>query len=188
MPRLSCGLVALVCAAGVVALTAQGPSVSVVNDLVHLRAPDLHFLEGRALTQLRDGRAARFDMSVELASRRGGPAIARASQEFNVSFDLWEERFAVTRVGQPPRSVSHLSAAAAEAWCLDNVTIPLASISAGDRPAIWVRITLQHKDEPASQSDEPSLSLRRLVDALSRRGESGDAPRLVQAGPFRLTN
>jgi hypothetical protein len=169
-------------------LGAQSVTLTRVNETLHVRAPEFRFLQGRVLTQLRDGRTARLDVRLELLGRANGPVLAQTEQAFNVSFDLWEERFAVTRLGQPARSVSHLTSTAAEAWCLENVTIAASAIQADRRNAVWMRLVLKARDDaPARQTDEESgFSIRILIDALGRR-DARDAPPLVlEAGPFNV--
>jgi len=169
-------------------LGAQSVTVTRVNDTLHVRAPEFRFLQGRTLTQLRDGRTARLDVRLELLGRANGPVLAQVEQAFNVSFDLWEERFAVTRLGQPARSVSHLTSTAAEAWCLENVTIPSSAIQADRRGAVWMRLVLKARDDaPARQTDEEGgFSIRIMIDALGRRAEREAAPLVLEAGPFNL--
>ena len=169
-------------------LGAQSVTLTRVNETLHVRAPEFRFLQGRVLTQLRDGRTARLDVRLELLGRANGPGLAQTEQAFTVSFDLWEERFAVTRLGQPARSVSHLTSTAAEAWCLENVTIAASAIQADRRNAVWMRLVLKARDDaPARQTDEESgFSIRILIDALGRR-DARDAPPLVlEAGPFNV--
>ena len=169
-------------------LGAQSVTVTRTNDTLHVRAPEFRFLQGRVLTQLRDGRTARLDVRMELLERKNGAVLAQAEQGFNVSFDLWEERFAVTRLGQPARSVSHLTSTAAEAWCLENVTIPASAIQAERRGAVWMRLVLKARDDsPARQTDDESgFSIRILIDALGRRVEREAQPLVLEAGPFNV--
>ena len=169
-------------------LGAQSATMTRVNGTLHVRAPEFRFLQGRVLTQLRDGRPARLDLRLELLGRANGPVLAQAEQAFNVSFDLWEERFAVTRLGQPARSVSHLTSTAAEAWCLENITIAVSAIPADRRGSVWMRLHLQPRDEaPARRSDEDSgLSIRVLIDALGRRDDREMRPLVLEAGPFNV--
>lgn len=169
-------------------LGAQSVTLTRVNETLHVRAPEFRFLQGRVLTQLRDGRTARLDVRLELLGRANGPVLAQTEQAFNVSFDLWEERFAVTRLGQPPRSVSHLTSTAAEAWCLENVTIAASAIQADRRNAVWMRLVLKARDDaPARQSDEESgFSIRILIDALGRRDARDAQPLVLEAGPFNV--
>jgi len=191
--RAWCGAVTLAALAAVAlaGLSAQTLSATLVTDAVHVRAPDFRFLQGDVLMRLHDGRAERIDVRLDILARRDGPAAASAEQGFNVSFDLWEERFAVTRIGQPPRSVTHLTSTAAEAWCLDNVTVPVAALGAARAAPVWVRLTLRvHDDDPPPESDVEvmSLSMRRLIDALSLRRKPENPPRILEGGPFRLSN
>jgi hypothetical protein len=94
----------------------------------------------------------------------------------------------VTRVGQPARSVSHLTSTAAEAWCLDNVTIPATAIQPERRAAVWMRLLLRTRDEaPARQSgDDSPFSIRVLIDALGRRDAREAQPLVLEAGPFNV--
>lgn len=167
---------------------AQSVTLTRVNETLHVRAPEFRFLQGRVLTQLRDGRTARLDVRLELLGRANGPVLALTEQAFNVSFDLWEERFAVTRIGQPARSVSHLTSTAAEAWCLENVTIAASAIQADRRTAVWMRLVLKARDDaPARQTDEESgFSIRILIDALGRRDARDAQPLVLEAGPFNV--
>lgn len=169
-------------------LGAQSVTLTRVNETLHVRAPEFRFLQGRVLTQLRDGRTARLDVRLELLGRANGPVLAQTEQAFNVSFDLWEERFAVTRLGQPARSVSHLTSTAAEAWCLENVTIAASAIQADRRNAVWMRLVLKARDDaPARQTDEESgFSIRILIDALGRRDARDAPPVVLEAGPFNV--
>jgi len=169
-------------------LGAQSVTVTRVNETLHVRAPEFRFLQGRVLTQLRDGRTARLDVRLELLGRANGPVLAQTEQAFNVSFDLWEERFAVTRLGQPARSVSHLTSTAAEAWCLENVTMAASAIQADKRSAVWMRLVLRARgDAPARQTDEESgFSIRILIDALGRRDARDAQPLILEAGPFNV--
>jgi hypothetical protein len=150
------------------------------------------FIEGAVMDQLRDGRTVRLDFELTvLDGPRDGAAIAAARQSFNLSFDLWEERIAVTRAAKPPRSVSHLRPRDAEAWCLESLTIARAELSRLTRDTpFWIRLAFQVPDQvtaPDSDADE-TLTIRRLIDVLSRRPRQGELGRSIDAGPFRLSN
>jgi len=89
------------------------------GDLLRLSAPGLHFLTGAPLEQLRNGASVTFVFSVTVVTDGSVSARFRASEPFVVSYDLWEERFSVTRSRAPARAASRLPAGEAEAWCLD---------------------------------------------------------------------
>ncbi len=107
-------------------LGAQAVTVSRVADAVAVRAPGFTFIKGEPLVRLKDGRSVRVDLDLAVLPRPGDPAAARSRQTFVLSYDLWEERFAVTLVGTPPQSVAYLTSTAAEAWCLEQLTVPVS--------------------------------------------------------------
>ena len=170
-------------------LRAQTLTVRAVSDALHVRASGLGFIAGSVLGRLQDGRSVRVDFDLVVLDKPNGAIIARTQQGFNLSFDLWEQRFAVTRIGPMPRSISHLTARAAEDWCLDNVTVPLASLgrTARDTP-FWVRVDYRIQDRASPTGpDDTTFTLQTLIDALSRRREDENRGKSVEAGPFRLS-
>jgi hypothetical protein len=185
------GLLTLVIMASPALLTGQSLTVRAVGDALHVRAAALGLIEGQVSDSLRDGRSVRVDFELTVLERPEGPSVTQGRHGFNLSFDLWEQRFAVTRIGTPPRSVSHLTSKDAEAWCLENVTLPLIALGRFGREApFWVR--LQYRVQglvPASASDDDAaFTLRKLIDVLSRRRQEDEWGKLMEAGPFRLSN
>ena len=59
--------------------------------------------------------------------------LRRGFERFVVSYDLWEEKFSATRMRTARTSASHLSAEAAEAWCLDHLSVPAGGLTT-DKP------------------------------------------------------
>jgi len=168
---------------------AQSFDVHAIADTLQLRGASLGLIEGRVADHLKDGRSVRVDVELTVLEKPRGGAVARGQYTFNVSYDLWEQRYAVTRVGTPPRSISHLTARNAEGWCLENMTVPLTSLGrfAHDVP-FWIRIDYRVQDRaPAeSPSDDSTLGLRTLIDLLSRRRQDEMPMRSLEAGPFRV--
>jgi hypothetical protein len=164
--------------------------VLAMDGVLHIRMSGLRFIEGQVSERLQDGRSVRIDFELTALEKPQGSSIAKAQHSFNLSFDLWEQRFSVTRVGNSPRSISHLTARAAESWCLDNVTLPLTALGrfARDTP-FWVRVDYRVQARtPASNPEESTFTLWTLIDALSRRRDDQEQAKSVEAGPFRLTN
>jgi hypothetical protein len=172
------------------ALTAQSITVSTSGGVVRVRSA-FGFIEGELLDRLRDGRSVRLDFELTLSGQRTGALIAQAKHSFNLSFDLWEERIAVTRLGSPPRSVSHLRPRDAEAWCLENLSVPRGDLGrlANDAP-FWITLSYQVPDDAPGAGPDPddTFTLRRLIDVFSRRPRDNAIGRSIQAGPFRLSN
>jgi hypothetical protein len=171
-------------------LGAQTLTVRTVSNELHVRTSGLGFISGKILERLQDGRSVRIDFEVTVLEKPQGTTVARAQQSFNLSFDLWEQRFAVTRIGPMPRSISHLTARAAEDWCLDNVSVPLTALSRiGRDTPFWLRVDYRVPDRtPAAEAGESTFTLQTLIDVLSRRGEDENRGKSVEAGPFRLSD
>lgn len=171
-------------------LDAQSLTVRTVSDQLHVRASGLAFIAGSVLDRLQDGRTVRIEFEVTVLERARGATVTRVQQSFNLSFDLWEQRYAVTRIGPMPRSISHLTARAAEEWCLDNVTVPIASLGRlGRDTPFWVRVDYRTQDRtPAADPADSTFTLQTLIDVLSRRREDGNSGQSVESGPFRVGN
>lgn len=167
---------------------AQSVTVSRANDSLVVRAPDFDFVKGEPLDRLRDGRTVRVDLELDVLPGPGGSAAAHDRQTFVLSYDLWEERFAVTLTGPPPRSIAYLTAAAAENWCLEQLTVPVAALGRLAREPFWLRLGYRVLDPDATSADNGSsdFTLRGLVDALSRRRKREPLAHAIEAGPFRL--
>ena len=171
-------------------LLAQSTTVRAIGDQLHVQGAALRFIEGPIAERLRDGASIKVDFDLTVLEKPGGATVAQGRQSFSVSFDLWEQRFAVTRTGTTPRSMSHLTAKDVEAWCLDNVTVPLASMGRTGRDVpFWVRIEYRVQNPtPSTDADDSTFTLRRLIDVLSRRRDDQAWGRSIEAGPFRLSN
>src|SRR5262245_29719055 len=109
----------------VVPSSAQTLTIDTVGDSLRIRAPGFSFLNGDPLARLKDGRSVRVELAAMVLPSPGKSVVATTRRIFALSYDLWEERFAVTTVEKRSQSVSHLALAAAEAWCIDQVAIPV---------------------------------------------------------------
>lgn len=171
-----------------VRLAAQAISVSVAGDVMKVHAPALGFLTGEPLVRLKDGRAVRIELALTVLAAQGRSPVAERRRIFALSYDLWEERFAVS-VGAPAQSASHLTQIAAEAWCIDQLTVPVSALGAfgRDRP-FWIQLEYRILDRDAAPEADAGegLTLQGLIEALSRRRRAEPPARSVEAGPFRL--
>jgi hypothetical protein len=169
-------------------LVAQTITIRTVADALHVQVRGLSFIEGPVLTRLKEGRSVLIDFELTVLAKPDGPIVKQAMHGFTLSFDLWEERFAVSRIGSPPKSVSHLRPRDAENWCLDNLTMPVSSLGLGRDTPFWVRLAYRVRDVAPEANEAPGerYTLRGLIDRLSRRREEADLAKSVDAGPFRL--
>lgn len=163
------------------------------NEEIHVAAPKLHFIAGSALERLKNGATVPFEFQLVLWSDSRSKPLANAIERFIVSYDLWEEKYAVTRLrgsalARENKTVSHLSAAAAEAWCVDNIAVTSSGIR-GDLP-LYVRLDV-HSGDPARSSGivgDAGISLPRLIEALSHPIQPGQQRWSVEAGPLKLND
>lgn len=178
-------------AACVYAVTIPAPELQVhlEGDSLRISLPNLSFLSGKPLERLKDGASVAFigQVTVTTAPNSLRPA-ARSVARFALSYDIWEERFSVTKIGQTPdsrRSVSHLSAQAAQSWCLDNLTVDRSQLPNTD---FWVQLDLRAED-PRDQLGiigEPGINITRLIEIFGRPARSAQPRWLLNSGPFRL--
>jgi len=161
-------------------------NVSWDGDDLRVAAPEMHFLTGKPLERLKDGATVVFLTQLTLTTDRFNTILRRTPERFVFSQDVWSEKFSVTKLGPGQRTVSNLSAAAAEAWCLDNVAISSTGLPQ-DRP-FWLRFELrvaEPKDE-AAVIGESGLNLTRLIEIFSRRPHDEQPQWTAEAGPLRL--
>jgi len=177
-------LAAALCAAAPV-VCAQPLSARADAGFLYVSAPKLRFLDGKPLERLNNGGSVIFAIQLTLRTGRDTQVLQRAGGRFAVSYDLWEEKFAVTKLGKPRHAVTHLSAAATEAWCVGNLALPVSGLSR-DTP-FWLRLEVRAEDAREDPLDEEeAFSLTRLVELFSRPPQKEHPLRLAEAGPLRL--
>ncbi len=110
----------------------------------------------------------------------GKSPAATARRIFALSYDLWEERFAVTTVDARSQSVSHLMLAAAEAWCVEQLAVPVSALGALGRDLpFWIRLEYRILDGDAVGIGGLALH----AAGAHRRVESPPQDRVIAACP-----
>ena len=173
-------------------LLAQSVTVNVAGDTLRVRAPGFTFIKGEPLARLKDGRAVQIDFALAVLPKPAGAAIAETRQGFVLSYDLWEERFAVTIVDPEPRPriAGHFRTSRRK------MRKPGASITRRwhERSAVSAGTRCSGSEWPircatatcARSRGRFGFSLRGLIDRLSRRTNADDLRDAIDAGPFRL--
>jgi hypothetical protein len=172
----------------VVRLTAQTLTVDPTGNAVKIRTSAFSFLKGDPLARLKDGRSVRVELTALVLPAPAKPPSVTVRRIFALSYDLWEERFAVASVDSRAPPVSHLALAAAETWCIEQLAIPVSALDVIGRGApFWVRLEYRILEgDGASDSGESGYTLQALIDALSRRRRPESSTHSLAAGPFRL--
>jgi hypothetical protein len=161
------------------------------GDYLHVTAPNFSFLTGKSLERLKDGAAVAFiaQLTVSTSPNYVIPDAQPSVARFAVSYDIWEERFSVTKIGDRPDqklAVSHLSGAAAEAWCLDKLILHRSDLPA-DRP-FYIQLDMRVEDprDTAGMIGDAGISIARMIQLFSRPVRDKQAHWLLNSGQVRL--
>jgi hypothetical protein len=167
-------------------LAVESLRVRIDGPLLRVTAPHLQFLSGRPLQRLRNGATVLFNFQLSISTDRFTTVPHRAFERFVVSYDLWEEKFAITRLGVARLSASHLNAESAQAWCVSQVSLPLEGVSR-DLP-LWMRMEVRVDESRPSPfiMSSPPLSLNRLIEIFSRPAAAGQERWIAEAGPLKI--
>ncbi len=176
---------------GLAAPLAHGLAVDglrVRSDGAFLRAttPNLQFLTGRPLQRLRNGATVLYLFQFSLSTDQFTTIAHRSFERFAISYDLWEEKFAVTRLGGAHIATSHLDAVHTQQWCLSQVTLP--ADGAGREQPVWLRMEVRVDESKFSPLvfSSPPLSLNRLIEIFSRPASSAQERWMAEAGPLKI--
>lgn len=172
----------LLCIAGL----AQSSSILLERhgDRLDVTAPQLHFLSGKAVEKLQNGSTVTYVLTLTVSPENSKKQSFRLYEKFTVSYDLWEEKYSVVKV-TGGRAASRLTAVMAEAWCLENMPIPIRSIP--ERQPFMIKLECSIEEKGEKENGETfSLTLPRLVEIFSRKKQEAPQWWEISAGPFRL--
>ena len=178
-----CGLAA--------AMAAEELILRMQGNRLDFSAPRVHYLTGRPLARLKNAEPVAFDIQVKLAAQQSSNVLRTNTARFVISYDLWEERYAVTKTTAPRKAASHLTAAEAEEWCIHEMSVVDVSGIAANQP-LWARMDIRAEDEKDSRlfgrdniSDQ-GISLTSLIERLSRPPKASQPHWELEAGPVTL--
>ncbi len=165
-------------------------NVHLDDDALRISAPRLSFLNTSALDRLKSGSTVAFvgQLTVSSVPNAVVPS-ARSVARFALSYDIWEEKFSVTRFGDRPearRTVSHLSAQATERWCLDSMTIASAQLPPEKPFYVQFDLRLEDPRDPLGIVGDPGINITRLVELFSRPAKGAQPRWLLNSGPHKL--
>lgn len=162
--------------------SAQSLAVRIEGDRLRVNVQKVRLLNGEPLRKLRDGASVTFVFRLSALSNRLGAALVKAEYRFVISYDIFEEKFQVSRTQPSPRVLSRLSLEAAEAACFEGLELRIPSL-APDR-AFWVRWEYEEQESPPA--GESVVTLGGLVDIFSRKSVREPVRGMVESGSLRL--
>jgi hypothetical protein len=157
------------------------------GDRLRISAPQFHFLTGAPLERLHDGRSVAYALSVSFQGHRGEASGAGLTRQVIFSYDLWEERFSVVQRDDPKVSASHLTTAAAEAWCVDLLALPVRAAPADKSFVVKLECSLREEITPAIDAP-PATTFTGLIDFFSRKAPAAPPHWEAVSLPLRLAD
>src|SRR5262249_20166631 len=108
------------------------------------------------------------------------------------SYDVIEETFSVARLA-PRKTANHLTSAAAEAWCLKEMSMDISGIKESD--PLWVRLEIRAQDvkdrgslfNRGNISDSGISLMDGLIEVFSRPAQESQPHWTLDSGPVTLS-
>ncbi len=157
------------------------------GEYLHVAAPQAHFFAGKAREKLQNGSTIAYVMTLAVVPQHTKRSALSVREKFLVSYDLWEERYSIIQSSAGGRSASKLTEAAAEAWFLDRMTIPVRYVP--DREPFMLRLDCAIEENEATDNvreNHSPLTLAGLIDVFSRKSKDEPLQWQLSGGPFRL--
>jgi hypothetical protein len=154
----------------------------------HLRvaAPQMHFLAGEALERLHNGATVPYTITLAVVARHAGEQVFLLQKRFLISFDLWEEKYSVVQAGRDGAAASRLSADMAEAWCLEQMPIPLHAVPEAQSFMVKLECSIDESEKEGGRKGNSVLTIAALIDIFSRKSETKPPKWEASGGPFHL--
>jgi len=173
------------------AMFAEELILSTHESRLEFAAPRVHFLVGKPLERLRNASEVPFVFKITLWSGTRTHILREVPARFVVSYDLWEEKFSVTKLATPRRTARHLTDNAAEAWCLQEMSQDVSGIGANE--PLWARLEIRAEDGkeaglPFGRGNitDSGISLTSLIEIFSHPAATAQPHWSVETGPVTL--
>ncbi|GAB4418591.1 MAG: hypothetical protein OHK0021_23720 [Bryobacter sp.] len=152
------------------------------------RLEGFRFLEGKQLERLRSGQSVAYDFSLQLTE--GPRLVQRSLERFVISYDLWEENFAVVQLNtaapNPRAAVAHLKLEAVGEWCLQRLRVPIDATNRQRELQLTLEVRSVPGKLPNPLRSQGSVDLANLVEIFSRPAAAGEYRMVTRSLPFRI--
>jgi hypothetical protein len=126
------------------AMAAEDLILTTQESRLEFAAPRVHFLVGKPLERLRNASEVPFDFKITVWSGTRNHVLRETPARFVVSYDLWEEKFSVTKLVTPRKTARHLTDTDAEKWCLQQMSMDITGV--GSNEPLWARLEIRAQD------------------------------------------
>lgn len=177
----------------VVAMVAEDLVLAHQSNWLEFSAPHVDFFAGKPMERLGNALEVPFVIKTTLWSGNRNHVFRTAADRFVISKDIWdktENSYQVVKTEAPRKSVAHLSAKAAQAWCLEQMKLDTTGLS-GTEP-LWAQLEIRAEDPPrdggilGNSVSSSGISLTPLIDIFSRPPGSQKAITLEYPPAFTL--
>jgi hypothetical protein len=155
---------------------------------IEFTAPRTHFVSGRLLARVRNAEQVALDFQATLAAGSPSNIVRTNTARFVISYDLWEERFAVNQVSPARKSSSHKTSSEAETWCLQQLSMTDLNGILPTQP-LWAHVEIRAQAERDSKlfgiSDD-GIALTGLIELFSKPAKVNQQRWPLDAGPMTL--
>ena len=163
----------LIAVAGILGASVLAKSNSLTaehhGDHLQVRTAQMHFIEGETLERLHNGSTVAYVLSLSVAVGQNAKPAFLLEERFLVSYDLWEEKYSVVQTGPDGRAVSRLTSDMAEAWCLENMPIPLQAVPEWQSFVVRLECSIEEHENGNDRKNNSGLTLAGLIDIFSRK-------------------
>ncbi len=167
------------------ARAAAGFSVTYDGDNLYPMAPDVHFLTPKVVARLRDTADTQaFISQLTIFGAQNDAPIRQAHARLVVSYSIWEETFKAAIPGV--RSQEGLSAAQAEAWCLDNLAISASGLDPSRPFRMRFELRSVRRTDLSRVLGDMGISIVSMIDIFSRKAGAGEDTWTRETGWLRL--
>jgi hypothetical protein len=147
--------------------------VEIGGDSLRISANQPRFLTDKTLDKLHKGLTVTLVVDLTIVTEPSPETPYHVRERFAFSFDLWEEKYSVFQSPPDGRYVSHLSAASAEEWCLQNISIPLDAVPDRHSFMIQLECIIEENGDGKLGEDAPGFTIAGLIEYFSRKKSEG---------------
>jgi hypothetical protein len=164
------------------ALNADSLTAKWRGDQIFVSAAGLDLVREPLFGRLLNGGTVAYDFHLALWVGNKATVRRRAFERFVVSYDLWEEKFAVTGLRNPKVAARNLGARAVGTWCLEHVALQVSDLKPADK--LWVRLEVRAVDTRREPSllEPDGVNVVNLVGLLSRPARPGEQRWSLESG------
>ncbi|MEO8097101.1 MAG: hypothetical protein ABI811_05325 [Acidobacteriota bacterium] len=173
------------------AMFAEELILRVQGNRLEFSAPRLHYVTDGPLKRLHNAESVAYEFNLTLATGARTNVVRQYPARFVISYDLWEEKFSVTKTTPNRKTAGHMTAAQVETWCVQEMAVVDLNGVVATQP-LWVRLEVRAEDESETRLfgrgniTDAGISLTSLIERFSRPPRGTQQPWIAESAPVTL--